>query len=187
VAKVTLGVSGYREWRDAVLKKSRQWCSTHRRIYEERENISAALSWAVAHNHRYANCFSVERVLKLICDFRRWNENPNAPAEGRTRAKIVDVKRLLKQTNDLLAKLRESISHEVENAEAVLDNLDVPIHLDNGFRLVSDMCCRLRVLISSPASSARDSADRRAFALQCGGSIENVRLLGHLKDTKEAA
>jgi hypothetical protein len=76
----------YNAWCRTDLKRSPSWCSAYRRLFESQANLEPALAWAAATNHRWANCRSVERLLKLIEDHKKATgtapENPRRKPAG---------------------------------------------------------------------------------------------------------
>jgi hypothetical protein len=85
-AKVVLKHGEFSPWCVNVLKRSPSWCSAHRRLYETRDDLVPARAWAAAINHKWANCSSVERLVKLISEWKRATRGDGAAAP-RTRAK----------------------------------------------------------------------------------------------------
>jgi hypothetical protein len=58
-------------WCKDGLGRSLSWVSAHRRLFEARDKLNAALTWADATRHRFAHCRSVECLLKVIADWER--------------------------------------------------------------------------------------------------------------------
>lgn len=70
VAKDRLGHGKFRRWCAEFLRRSPSWCAAHLRLYRQRGDLEKARAWAVATGHRWAHVHSVERLLKVIADWR---------------------------------------------------------------------------------------------------------------------
>jgi hypothetical protein len=84
------------KWCGDELKRSPSWCSAHRRLFEGREDLQPALAWAAETGHRWASCHSVERLLKIVGDWKKATQGDSASAP-RTRRKATDIIAELKQ------------------------------------------------------------------------------------------
>jgi hypothetical protein len=69
-AKDRLGHGRFRGWCTEFLRRSPTWCAAHLRLYRQRGDLEEARAWAVAGDHRWAHVRSVERLLKVIAEWR---------------------------------------------------------------------------------------------------------------------
>jgi hypothetical protein len=73
-------------WCKTTLKRSPSYCSLQRRLFDAREDIPKALSWANEVAHKWAGCRSPVLVLKLIRECKRAaDENSATPPKTRLR------------------------------------------------------------------------------------------------------
>ena len=70
-ARDRVGHGKFTRWCEDNLQRKPSWCSAHRRLFEARNDIEPAREWAAATGHRWAKCHSVERLLRVVGDFRR--------------------------------------------------------------------------------------------------------------------
>ena len=74
----------FSNWCRDALKRSPSWCSSHRRLYEDHADLEPALAWA-RRRTTLGNCRSVERLLKIVADWRkangRWRNGAEDAAE----------------------------------------------------------------------------------------------------------
>jgi hypothetical protein len=114
-AKTVLKRGEFSPWCLNVLKRSPSWCSAHRRLYQERGNLEPARTWAEATEHRWANCHSVERLLKIIADWKIATRGAHAIApRGKWKKRVVASSDL----DEIAAGLRELFAeagHAFEN------------------------------------------------------------------------
>jgi hypothetical protein len=114
-AKAVLKRGEFSLWCLNVLKRSPSWCSAHRRLYQERRNLEPARAWAEATEHRWANCHSVERLLKIIADWKIATHGACAMTPRRERKKQVIA---ASDLDEIAARLRELFAdarHAFEN------------------------------------------------------------------------
>jgi hypothetical protein len=88
-AKAVLKRGEFSPWCLNVLKRSPSWCSAHRRLYQERDTLEPARAWAEETEHRWANCHSVERLLKIVADWKIATDGARAMAPRGKRKKQV--------------------------------------------------------------------------------------------------
>jgi hypothetical protein len=114
-ARAVLKRGEFSPWCLNELKRSPSWCSAHRRLYQERGNLEPARTWAEATEHRWANCHSVERLLKIIADWKIVTHGARAMApRGKRRKQVVTPSDL----DEIAARLRElfgDAKHAFEN------------------------------------------------------------------------
>jgi hypothetical protein len=114
-AKAVLKRGDFSSWCLNVLQRSPSWCSAHRRLYQECGNLEPARTWAEAMEHRWANCHSVERLLKMIADWKIATQGAPAIApRGKRKKQVVAHSDL----DEIAARLRElfgDAGHEFEN------------------------------------------------------------------------
>jgi hypothetical protein len=111
-AKAVLKHGEFGPWCLNVLQRSLSWCSAHRRLYEDRADLEPALAWADATEHRWAHCRSVERLLKVVADWRKATQDDGVAAP-RTRRKKRAIGEL--ELEEIAARFRE-ILVEAEGA-----------------------------------------------------------------------
>lgn len=109
----------YKRWCDEELKRSPSWCSTYRRLHEDRGCLNDALSWAQEINHRWANCRSVELLLKIIKAYKKRNEGSDAssaakPSRPKASEVIAQLKQQLNEAEDDIVALRDQLPPEVK-------------------------------------------------------------------------
>jgi hypothetical protein len=61
----------FQEWCRDDLDRSASWCGNYRRLFESREHLEPALKWASETEHKWANCRSVELLLKLVHEYKK--------------------------------------------------------------------------------------------------------------------
>jgi hypothetical protein len=108
-AKARLGHGRFNPWCSDVLKRSPSWVSAHRRFFESREDLEPALAWAAATNHKWANCRSVERLLKIVADWKKATRRDGATApRARPRSKPMTRRTAKKIIGELHKALEEA-------------------------------------------------------------------------------
>ena len=60
----------FQEWCRDDLGRSPTWCANYR-LFESCEHLEPALRWAAETEHRWADCRSVELLLKLVHEYRK--------------------------------------------------------------------------------------------------------------------
>ena len=122
-AKSQLKHGDFTRWCEDTLKRKATWCSAHRRLFEIQEDIEPARAWAKEAKHRWADCFSVERLLKLVAESKKAKRTENAtgdiPPAPKARRKLSDVVAELAQAQKRIAQddadfvsLRDELSPE---------------------------------------------------------------------------
>ncbi len=122
-AKNQLKYGNYTPWCENKLKRKPTWCSAHRRLFEVREDIEPARAWAKETSHRWADCFSVERLLKLLDESKKAKRGDNPTGDisiaPKGRRKLTDVLAELAQAQARIAQddadfvaLRDELSPE---------------------------------------------------------------------------
>jgi len=71
IVKTILGHGHFMDWCRLELKRSQCWVAMHMRLADHAHYVERALEWAKDTGHDWANCHSVERLLKLIAEYRR--------------------------------------------------------------------------------------------------------------------
>jgi hypothetical protein len=112
-AKAALKHGEFNPWCRDVLKRSPSWCSSHRRLYEDRADLEPALAWAEATDHPWANCRSVERLLKIVADWRKatradWSTAPRARRKKRTVVAPAELEEIAAGLSEILAEVEEA-------------------------------------------------------------------------------
>jgi hypothetical protein len=100
-------------WCREALKRSPSWCSAYRRLHESRPELELALAWAAATGHRYANCRSVERLLRIVADWRKVTRGDGAAAPKMRRKKSTTIAHI--ELEEIAAQLRNILA-EAEGA-----------------------------------------------------------------------
>jgi hypothetical protein len=109
----------FKKWCKEHLNRSSSWVSTYRRMFEERAYLKDALVWARKTDHKFANCRSVERLLKVIAEFKAKDAdgaNDNAPSPQHPRkvkGATAKTQPPLKQTETAFAPLLDLLPPEV--------------------------------------------------------------------------
>jgi hypothetical protein len=137
-AKGCLKHGEFTKWCQEDLKRCPSWISAHRRLFENREDLQPALAWAAATGHRWAECYSVERLLKLIADWKA------------TQGDSASAPRARRKATDIIAELKQQIA----DAEADFIALRDP--------LPPDVAARAAELAAPPA--ANDAAAKEELA-----------------------
>jgi len=94
------------------LKLSPSSCSAYRRFFECHDDLQPALAWAVATNHRWASCRSVERLLRNIAE---WNTA--------TRGDSVSAPKPRRKTSEIIAELQQQLANADAEFVALRDPL----------------------------------------------------------------
>jgi hypothetical protein len=153
-------------WCREVLKRSPSWCSAHLRLHESRADLEPALDWAVATNHRLAHCRSVERLLKVVADWRKATQRDGevAPATRRQKRPLIaqgQLEQIAAQLQEILTQAEdafESVSYELFLAAPPIDGSakDDLMALARRFRpRLRDLGGKLQALqLSKPAEEA---------------------------------
>jgi hypothetical protein len=98
----------FSNWCTSTLQRSPSWCSSHRRLFECGEDLRPALAWAAA-NHKWANCRSVERLLKIAADWKKATRGDGATApRARPRSKPMTLRTAKKIIGELHKALQEA-------------------------------------------------------------------------------
>lgn len=116
-AKAHLKHGAFTRWCEDTLKRSPSWCSAHRRLFEGREDLQPALAWAAETGHRWAQCFSVERLLTLISAWKTATHGDSAPPPTARRKASEIIAELRQQLADAKADfvgLRDPLPPEVD-------------------------------------------------------------------------
>ena len=119
-AKACLRHGEFTKWCRKVLKRSPSWISAHRRLFEDREDLQAALAWAAATGHRWASCYSVERLLKIIADWKKAarGDSASAPKPRRKDSEIIaDLRQQLADAEADFNALRDPLPPELMCAQ----------------------------------------------------------------------
>ena len=108
-AKKGLEHGHFSNWCHDVLKRSPSWCSSHRRLYEDRADLEPALAWAAETDHKWVSCRSIERLLKLIGDYKTATHGDSATApRARPRSKPMTLRTAKKIIGELHKALEEA-------------------------------------------------------------------------------
>ncbi len=102
----------FAKWCGDDLKRSPSWCSAHRRLFEGREDLQPALAWAAETGHRWASCHSVERLLKIVADWKRAARGDSASAP-----------KPRPNTSEIIADLRQQLAYDDAEFIALRDPL----------------------------------------------------------------
>ncbi|MGO9419716.1 hypothetical protein [Roseiarcus sp.] len=178
-AKADLKHGAFNPWCRDVLKRSASWCSAHRRLYEDRADLEPALAWAAETNHKWVSCRSVERLLKIIADYRAATHRDSATVRRARRGakpmtlraakrRIAELHRLLNEARADIIALRDPLPADVEARAAELAAADDDAAKDELAALarryhwrpgdfVAETCSALKV--SRPASDEASDAD----------------------------
>ena len=112
-AKATLKHREFSPWCLKVLKRSPSWCSAHRRLHESRSDLEPAIAWAVATGHRWAHCRSVERLLRIVADWRKATRGdcataPRARRKERATGASIELEEIVAQLQKLLTEAEDA-------------------------------------------------------------------------------
>jgi hypothetical protein len=112
-AKATLKHGEFNPWCRNVLKRSPSWCSSHRRLYEDRADLEPALAWAAETDHKWVSCRSVERLLKIIADWKKAmrGDGATAPRTRRKERAVVapaELEEIAAGLSEILAEVEEA-------------------------------------------------------------------------------
>jgi hypothetical protein len=113
-AKDTVKHGQFGKWCVQHLGRKPSWCADHRRLYEWRADIQPALNWAVKTGHRYAHCRSIEKLRRIIEDWRR--ENGAAQTRNKLRGTAAAIARLRQavDTAEELKALRDAMPSRLQ-------------------------------------------------------------------------
>ena len=103
-AKRELKHGQFGPWCREVLKRSASWCSAYRRLHESRAELEPALAWAAATDHRWANCRSVEKLLRIVADWRKATRGDRTAAPKMRRKKWAAAAHI--ELEEIAAQLR---------------------------------------------------------------------------------
>jgi len=123
-AKKTLPHGEFQDWCNA-LGRSPSWCSAYRRLFENREHVQAALEWASATKHKWAPCRSVERLLKLIAEYKK------------TTGAVPDGTRRKETASDGAAALEKRLNGCEKTFVAMVDAV-APFWVPRAFKLIAE-------------------------------------------------
>jgi hypothetical protein len=116
-AKTKLKHGEFTRWCKDVLHRKPSWCSAHRRLFESREFLEPALAWARRTGHPRAYCTSVERLLKVIAEWKR-AERGEQPAARKARRKqsemIAELQARIKEDDADFLAMRDTLPQEVK-------------------------------------------------------------------------
>jgi hypothetical protein len=121
-AKTRLKHGQFNQWCGDVLKKSPSWVSSHRRLYESHEDLKQARTWALDAGHRWANCHSIERLLKLIGEWKKATCGDGATPRAREKRSdtIAELRQRLSEAEQDFIALRDEVPPEVKTQVAEL-------------------------------------------------------------------
>jgi hypothetical protein len=162
-AKASKPHGEFQKWCEKHLSRSPSWVSNYRRLFEERAYLPEALKWASEAKHKWAYCRSVERLLKVIAEFKAKdsdavNDNRTAPTPPR-------------KAKEVIAELHRRVE-KAEEENVLLVEL-----------LPSNIMMQARILASKSATGdAKAKADLAAFARAC-----RSRLLGSPPDADQTS
>ena len=111
-AKDKVGHGKFTRWCEDNLHRKPSWCSAHRRLFEARDDLEPAREWAAETGHRWAKCDSVERLLRVVADFRKGKSGTTAAAPKRRR-----------KANEIVAELRQRLDEAEADFIALRDPL----------------------------------------------------------------
>jgi len=152
--KASIPHGEFKEWCLKHLGRSSSCCSNYRRLYEEEAILQDVLAWAREQNHKWAYCRSVERLLKLIADFKKANDGTTSPTPPR-KARL--------KPNEVIADLQHRLK-EAENETVALRDL-VP----------AEICQRARALASAAATGDATAKEAlAAFAQACHSRLRDL-------------
>jgi hypothetical protein len=109
----------FKSWCENVLNRSAMWVSNHRRLWEQRADLDLALAWARTARHPSAECRSVEKLLKIMADWRNALKGvgPTPVPAGRSRISakriIANLQQRLREDDEDFKKLQDPLSSEV--------------------------------------------------------------------------
>jgi hypothetical protein len=116
-AKAHLKHGDFMRWCRETLQRRPSWISSHRRLFEARDDLELALEWAATTGHRWAHCNSVERLLAVVADWRKAQagDSGSAPRARRRAADIIaDLRQQLADAESDFIALRDPLPQEVE-------------------------------------------------------------------------
>jgi hypothetical protein len=99
----------YKDWCQKHLNRSKSWVSNYRSLFEERAHLEDALAWARESDHKWACCRSVERLLKIIAQFKakdshKGDESEAAPKSRQTaKETIADLQQRLREIEEFVS------------------------------------------------------------------------------------
>jgi hypothetical protein len=116
IAKKELPHGKFKPWCLDSLNRAPSWCCTHRRLYERRDDLKLARNWAKETGHRWADCHSVERLLRLIDDWDKTDGGRvSAPKARRKNSEIIaDLKKQLADAKADFEPLRDPLPPEID-------------------------------------------------------------------------
>jgi hypothetical protein len=112
IAKDLLPHGDFGKWVEESLNRKESWCAAHMRLWRDRTVLDQALLWAAETGHPCSNCCSVDRVLKVIADWKK-----------RDRAAVVAVPKPTKKSSEIIAELRREIADNMKDFIALRDPL----------------------------------------------------------------
>jgi len=112
-AKNSLGHGKFTSWCSEVLRRSPSWVSAHRRLFEARDDLEPARAWAAENRRRWANCCSVDRLLKIVTDWKKstQGDRATAPRAGRKKRAVVaqvELEEIAAGLSEILAEAEEA-------------------------------------------------------------------------------
>jgi len=118
-AKASKPHGEFKNWCQQNLNRSPSWVSNYRRLFEERAYLQDALAWAREENHKWANCRSVERLSKVIAEFKartsdETSESTTAPKPPQKAKEVIaELQHRLMETEEEFMPLRDLLPPEV--------------------------------------------------------------------------
>jgi hypothetical protein len=111
-ARKRVGHGEFTRWCEDNLQRKPSWCAAHRRLFEASKDLEPAREWAAQTGHPWAKCRSVERLLRVVNDFRRGNGGAIAAAPRRRR-----------KASEIIAELRQRLEEAEADFAALRDPL----------------------------------------------------------------
>jgi len=149
-ARDRVGHGKFTRWCEDNLKRKPSWCAAHRRLFEARDNIESAREWAATTGHRWAKCHSVERLLRVVGDFRRGASGAIAAPTRRRKADevIAELRQRLDEAEADFVALRDPLLAEEEARAAELAAADDDAAKDELAALARKRHWRIRDLVA---------------------------------------
>jgi hypothetical protein len=118
-AKAKLKHGEFTRWCEEVLQRKPSWCSAHRRLFELQEFIEPAMASARGTGHRWAYCTSVERLLKLIAEYKRAEGGDQPPCrklgnKPRPSEVIAELRAWIEEAKAEFVAMRDRLPQHVE-------------------------------------------------------------------------
>jgi len=146
----------FQEWCRDDLGRKPTWCANYRRLFEGREHLEPALKWASETEHKWANCRSVELLLKLVHEYRKkvGGAPDKAPRSRSAPDGLAALEKRLRGHEKTCVALFEALAPDwIVEAQRLAETAD-----DSLAKTLAQLALRIRARADDPGSTCSATA-----------------------------